>query len=230
MTIKNQQTNAYSLPLNTGNEKSFYPVRRIICIGRNYAEHAKEMGHNPNDAPPFFFYKPLTALRDASQAIDWKLPAYSQNVHYELELAIAIGNKVTNTNPESGICAAGLSLDMTCRDIQQNAKALGRPWETAKGFDHSAPCSTLHAADWTAIKTLGDFSLYHNNKRVQRGNIKEMIWPIPELLKQLLAFTELDYGDLILTGTPAGVGQVTTGDRLHAKIEGLACDIDMNIE
>ena len=229
MTPKTIKPHLYSLPLKNDSNNNRYFVRRIICIGRNYAEHAREMGHNPEEAPPFFFYKPLTALCDASKPIKWKLPTYSRNVHYELEVAIAINKEVTSTNPESAILAAGLSLDMTCRDIQQLSKAAGRPWATAKGFDHSAPCSTLQAIDWTGLKKLGDFSLRQNNKQVQLGNIAEMVWSIPELITELSLYTQLDYGDLILTGTPAGVGAVAAGDKLEANIDGMSCAISIDI-
>lgn len=228
MTRIIHRPNSHSLPLN--NNEARYNVRRIICIGRNYAEHAKEMGHNPSEAPPFFFYKPLTALCDASEPINWTLPAYSQNVHYELEVAIAIGKKTTSNNPEQAIFACGLSLDMTCRDTQQQAKAAGRPWATAKGFDHSAPCSALHTISWEELKHLGDFTLYKNQQQVQQGNVNQMVWPIPELLIELSKYTQLDDGDLILTGTPAGVGPVVEGDQLEAKIDGLPCTMTINIQ
>ncbi|HEY7771710.1 MAG TPA: fumarylacetoacetate hydrolase family protein [Marinagarivorans sp.] len=230
MIYKTSQPRTYSLPLHDKNNKVPYHVRRLICIGRNYAEHAKEMGHEPAEAPPFFFYKPLTALCNASQPVEWTLPAYSHNVHYELEVSVAIGSQVTASSPESAICGIGLALDMTCRDIQQTCKAQGRPWETAKGFDFSAPCSALHSRSWQEINSLGKFSLLNNGKPVQQGTIKDMIWSIPELLRQLSEFTELDEGDLILTGTPAGVGQVQPGDQLRATFEGLACELAIDIK
>lgn len=224
-------TLAYTGNHNTGKT---YNVRRIICLGRNYAEHAKEMGHDPSEAPPFFFYKPTTALLAIVAKPDtgtaWEMPHYSSEVHHELELAIAIGKKVTAKNPEQGIIAAGIALDMTCRDIQQQAKQAGRPWETAKGFDHSAPCSTLFHSNWADLQKLGDFTLTKNTHEVQRGNIHQMIWSIPALLTELLKFTALDNGDLILTGTPAGVGPVKSGDELLAKIEGTNCQLHLKIK
>lgn len=229
MTYKTSQPRTYSLPLHDNNHESPYYVRRLICIGRNYAEHAKEMGHDPKEAPPFFFYKPLTALCDASQPIAWKLPAYSGNVHYELEVTVAIGSRVTASSPESAICGVGLALDMTCRDIQQSCKSQGRPWETAKGFDHSAPCSALHARSWEEINNLGNFSLLKNEEIAQQGAIEQMIWSIPELLIQLSQYTQLDEGDLILTGTPSGVGSVAPGDQLRAHFEGLPSEITLNV-
>ena len=195
----------------------FY-VRRIICIGRNYAEHAKEMGHQPDEAPPFFFYKPITALVDASNGCTLNLPAYSQNVHHELELSIAIGQTVTPDSLSDAVAGFGLALDMTCRDTQQQAKSNGRPWDTAKGFDHSAPCSSLKAAGWEELQQLGEFQLTNNGKVVQSGRHQDMIWPIPQLLNELQKYTQLDYGDLILTGTPAGVAAVESGDQLVANL------------
>ncbi len=211
-----------------------FDVRRIICIGRNYSEHAKEMGHDPERSVPFFFYKPLTSLfpvnPNKAQGRVWSMPHYSQNVHHELEVAIAIGGKVTALNPEQQIIGAGIALDMTCRDTQQQAKALKQPWATAKGFDHAAPVSTLFQADWQTLQQMGDFTLTKNGQEVQRGNIAQMIWPIPELLLELNKFTQLDKGDLILTGTPAGVGAVNKGDILRAEISQKDCLLEITIQ
>ena len=182
------------------------------------------MGHAPNEAPPFFFYKPITALLPAGLhgtlhaegESPFALPHYSQNIHHELELAIAIGQKPNEWAPEQAIAGCGLALDMTCRDTQTDSKKAGRPWDTAKGFDYSAPCSDLIAMSWSDIEALGDFTLTNNGERVQKGNITEMIWPIPQLITEVMRYTQLGYGDIILTGTPAGVGRVTQGDRLKA--------------
>ncbi|MDZ7925280.1 MAG: fumarylacetoacetate hydrolase family protein [Marinagarivorans sp.] len=218
-----------------GNNPSltYFRVRRIICIGRNYSEHAKEMGHDPEREAPFFFYKPLTSLFPVSpnnaQSRAWSMPHYSQNVHHELEVAIAIGGKVTGNNPEQRIIGAGIALDMTCRDVQQQAKALKQPWATAKGFDHAAPVSPLFETDWIKLQQIGDFTLTKNGHEVQRGNIAQMIWPIPALLLELSRFTQLDKGDLILTGTPAGVSAVNKGDVLRAAISQQNCALEIEI-
>ncbi|WP_053979619.1 fumarylacetoacetate hydrolase family protein [Marinagarivorans algicola] len=245
------------LPLYNSQQKVIdYPVRRIICIGRNYADHAKEMEQKfPVDtqpqnsllkeAPPFFFYKPLTALvppcgntppdSGTTSPIEWRLPTYSQNVHYETEICIAIGGKLTLNNLDqiedldNAIIGAGIALDMTCRDIQQTAKKGGRPWAAAKGFDYSAPCSALMACDWESLQKTPAFLLHKNNAPVQHGNLNNMIWPIPALLAELSRFTQLDVGDLILTGTPAGVGSVTKGDHLKAQLINTACQLELNI-
>lgn len=245
------------LPLYDNQKKvSDYPVRRIICIGRNYADHAKEMGQmfpersqkingSAQEAPPFFFYKPLTALapfcdntpssHGVASPIKWRQPTYSQNIHYETEICIAIGSKLTLNNSgeiqnlDSAIAGAGIALDMTCRDTQQTAKKDGRPWATAKGFDHSAPCSALMACDWASLQKTPEFALHKNDTQVQHGNLNDMIWPIPALLAQLSRFTQLDVGDLILTGTPAGVGQVTQGDHLRAELINTFCQIELSV-
>jgi len=223
------QTQLPSLPLHQNTTSVPFYVRRIICIGRNYAEHAKEMGHNPNEAPPFFFYKPLTALTHASHAIKLAIPSYTHNLHHELELSIAIGQAPTPDQPENAILGCGIALDMTCRDTQKNAKNAGRPWDTAKGFDGSAPCSALQSATWQSIQQAGEFTLTNNAQRVQTGHPKDMIWPIPSLIQKIQAYTQLDYGDLILTGTPAGVGQVNKGDTLQAAYPGMNVALTVDI-
>lgn len=231
-----------------------YPVRRLICIGRNYAEHAQEMGQKyikgtTTQQPPFFFYKPVTALfcTNAASCLrpsKWTKPTFSQNVHHEIEIFIAIGNKVTrsdldltddsNSNSSqslnAAIIGAGIALDMTCRDTQQIAKDNGRPWAAAKGFDHSAPCSGLMECNWASLQNTPEFALYKNNQRVQHGNINHMIWPIPALLKELSRFTQLDVGDIILTGTPAGVGPVHKGDTLKAELINTPCQFELIID
>lgn len=235
------QSHFSTLPLISGSSADAiepYAVRRIICIGRNYEEHAKEMGHAPNEAPPFFFYKPITALLPAgihgttyaAGESPFQLPHYSQNIHHELELAIAIGHKPNEDAPEQAILGCGLALDMTCRDTQAESKKGGRPWDTAKGFDYSAPCSDLIAMNWNEIEALGDFTLTHNEQCVQKGNITQMIWPIPQLITEVMRSTQLDYGDIILTGTPAGVGAVNKGDTLKAYCDDERLTLNLNIE
>lgn len=225
-----QPPNIPAIPLinSQGLSEPFY-ARRIICIGRNYEDHAIEMGHAPNEAPPFFFYKPLTALCDEAQLLQWPLPVYSDTVHHELEVAIAIGRTPTFDKPEDAIAGFGIALDMTCRDIQKTVKAQGRPWATAKGFDYSAPCSSLIKGGWQELQHNPAFSLTKNGRLVQQGNIHDMIWPIPALLKQLQNFTTLGAGDLILSGTPAGVGEVVSGDILEAAINGTNAALTLTI-
>lgn len=197
----------------------FRPVR-IICIGRNYADHAREMGHDPAQEPPFFFFKPITALaRDGT----FVMPSYSREVHYELELLIALeqgGRNLSLQQAKSCVGGFGLGLDMTCRDIQRQAKEAGRPWELAKGFDGSAPCTAIAPGSFDDLDSLGTMTLKRNGEVVQQSHWRDMIWSIPELLQHISRHIALQPGDLVFTGTPAGVGPVEAGDRLEARMEG----------
>lgn len=197
----------------------FRPVR-IICIGRNYADHAKEMGHNPDREMPFFFFKPITALaRDG----DFVLPHYSKEVHHELELLVALdqgGRNLSEQQVRNCVAGFGLGLDMTCRDIQRQAKEAGRPWDLAKGFDGSAPCTAIAQGTFADLERLGTMTLRRNGAIVQRGHWRDMIWSVPELLRHISTLIALQPGDLIFSGTPAGVGPVAAGDRLEASMEG----------
>lgn len=209
----------YTLPI--ANSEGSFSVNKIICIGRNYSEHAREMGHDPACEPPFFFFKPHSAL--AQNGADFIYPHYSQQVEHELELVIAIGKSGYQIAPENaGELVAGFAvgLDMTCRDIQKEAKKMGRPWELAKGFDGSAPCTTLVPGNLSDLEAFGELVLTRNGKEVQRGDWRDMVWPIPELIAQVSHYIKLEAGDLIFTGTPAGVGPVVVGDELVASLEG----------
>ena len=186
-----------------------FPVRRIYCVGRNYNEHVKEMGGEVGRDPPFFFMKPADAI-----VLDghFPYPTMSADVHHEIELVVALG--------EGGkIFGHAVGLDMTRRDLQAAAKKLGRPWDTAKGFDHSAPISAIVSG--TAPLTNGAITLDVNGTRCQTGDISEMIWSIAEIIAELGTLYALKTGDLIFTGTPAGVGAVQIGDRLEAAIAGV---------
>ncbi len=207
----------------------FRPVR-IICIGRNYADHAREMGHDPEREPPFFFFKPITALARAGRFV---LPDYSKEVHYELELLVALDQGGRNLNEQQAqecVAGFGLGLDMTCRDIQREAKAAGRPWELAKGFDGSAPCTAIAQGTFSDLEQFGTMTLERNGEIVQRGHWRDMIWSVPELLQHLSRYLALQPGDLIFTGTPAGVGPVVAGDRLEARMEGFPKTLSLRIE
>lgn len=197
----------------------FVPLR-IICIGRNYADHAREMGHDPAREAPFFFFKPLTALAGAGEFV---LPHYSSEVHHELELVVALGQggrALDARQAELSVAGFALGLDMTCRDIQRQAKAAGRPWELAKGFDGSAPCSAIAAGTFSDLTNFGPMTLSRNGQLVQKGHWQDMIWSVPELLQHISHYVALHPGDLVMTGTPAGVGPVTAGDRLEAEMQG----------
>lgn len=216
------------LPVAQSNQP--FPVSKIICIGRNYAEHAREMGHDPDREPPFFFFKPLSAL--SLPGSDFVYPPYSQQVEHEIELVIAIGKAGARIAAEQAgdhLAGFALGLDMTCRDIQKQAKQLGRPWELAKGFDGSAPCSPLVRGTLVDLEGWGDLVLTRNGQEVQRGNWRDMVWSIPELIAQVSHYIALAEGDLIFTGTPAGVGPVQPGDELIARLEGFPESLQLRV-
>jgi fumarylpyruvate hydrolase len=196
-----------SLPI-AGSDVRF-PVHRVYCVGRNYAEHVKEMGGEVWRDPPFFFAKPPDALVTDGR---FPYPGSSSDVHHEVELVVALG-------PEARIFGHAVGLDMTRRDLQAAAKKLGRPWEVAKGFDHSAPIGAIVPA--TAALSAGAITLDVNGERRQSGDVSEMIWSVPEIIAELGKLFTLQAGDLIFTGTPSGVGLVARGDRLDAEIAGL---------
>lgn len=225
MTISIPRTTSL---VDTQSAESF-ACQRIICIGRNYAEHAKEMGHDPQREPPFFFFKPLSAINLSGKL---SLPTYSNEVHYELELVLALSGGGKDLNPaqaEACIGGVALGLDMTCRDIQGQAKKQGRPWELAKGFDHSAPITAIGAAGFADLQTLGEMNLLKNGNEVQRGHWQDMLWSPAELLQQVSHYIALQAGDLIFTGTPAGVGPVQAGDRLSGRLQGFSQTLELQI-
>ena len=200
-----------------GSEARF-PVRRVYCVGRNYNDHVKEMGGVVGRDPPFFFMKPADALVTDGR---FPYPTESHDVHHEIELVVTLG---ANRQP----FGYAVGLDMTRRDLQAAAKKLGRPWETAKSFDHSAPIGAIVAAAEIGQPRSGAMSLDVNGERRQSGDISEMIWDVSEIIAELGRLFELHAGDVIFTGTPAGVGPVQRGDRLHAAIEGIgALDVEV---
>jgi fumarylpyruvate hydrolase len=199
-----------------------FPVGRIFCVGRNYADHAREMGDDPNREPPFFFMKPGSAI--LPEGFDFPYPALSQNVHYEFELVVAIGIGGANipaTESLKHIYGYAAGLDMTRRDLQDQAKSLRRPWEAGKSFDHSAPCSRIMPAVRIGHPNRGSIRLDVNGKRAQDSDISALIWKIPEIVAELSKLFTLAPGDLIFTGTPAGVGPVQRGDILNGSVEGV---------
>ncbi len=218
----------YALPIVGSNTE--FPINKIICIGRNYAEHAREMGHDPEREPPFFFFKPQSAL--AQNGDDFIYPHFSQQVEHELELVVAIGKSGANISVAEArhyVFGFAVGLDMTCRDRQKEAKQLGRPWELAKGFDGSAPCTAIQPGSLADLEKYGDLVLTRNGEEVQRGNWRDMVWPIPELIAQISRYFKLETGDLIFTGTPAGVGPVNVGDKLEARVEGFSQQLTVKI-
>ena len=218
----------YALPIAQSDTQ--FPVNKIICIGRNYAEHAREMGHDPEREPPFFFFKPQSAL--AQNGEDFIYPHFSRQVEHEIELVVAIGKSGANisaTDAADYVFGFAVGLDMTCRDLQKEAKQQGRPWELAKGFDGSAPCTAIQPGSLNDLEQFGDLVLTRNGTEIQRGNWSDMVWPIPELIAQVSHYIKLEEGDLIFTGTPAGVGPVQKGDDLIATLEGFSQTLTLTI-
>lgn len=200
-----------------------FPVRRIYCVGRNYAAHAVEMGHDPGKEPPFFFQKNPENL--VSDGRDFPYPDMTSDVHHEVELVAALqggGRNIAVNDALSHVYGYAVGLDMTRRDLQAELKKAGRPWEAAKAFEDSAPCSPLLRAAEIGHPSEGAIWLQVNGEIRQSGNINQMIWKMPEIIAELSNLFELAPGDLIMTGTPAGVGAIQRNDVLHAHIAGVA--------
>lgn len=205
----------------TGRTEKF-AVHRVYCVGWNYAEHVREMGSEPDREPPVFFMKPPDALVPGGGQI--KYPPATENLHYEVELVVAVGARGANIDASvatDAIFGYAVGLDMTRRDLQAHAKKHGQPWALSKGFDQSAPISAIHAADDVGHRSRGTIWLEVNGERRQEGDLSQMIWNVPEIVQYLSRFFELQPGDLIFTGTPAGVSAVVSGDRLKGGIDGI---------
>jgi fumarylpyruvate hydrolase len=205
-----------------GSERRFQ-VHRVYCVGRNYAAHAIEMGHDPDREPPFFFQKnPDTLLASGSE---FPYPDKTEDVHYELELVVALKSGGRNIPEDRALdCVFGyaVGLDMTRRDLQGQAKKMGRPWEVGKAFDHSAPCTEVVCADAIGHPDSGAVWLRVNGVLRQNGDLNQMIWKVPEIIAYLSGLFTLAPGDLIYSGTPAGVGATVRGDTLHGGVDGVA--------
>jgi len=207
------------LPIRGSNES--FPVRRIYCIGRNYADHAIEMGHDPNKEPPFFFQKNAQNV-DTSGTFPY--PPQTSDVHHEMELVVALksgGADISLENALEHVYGYGLGLDMTRRDLQGEAKKLGRPWEVGKSFEKSAPMSELVPASETGHLDQGRICLKVNGEIKQDGDLNQMIWKVPEMIAYLSRFYDIAGGDLIMSGTPAVVGPIQRGDKMECEIERL---------
>lgn len=195
-----------------------FPVRRIFCVGRNYAEHAREMGHDPDAEPPFFFTKPADAVVESGATIPY--PPATSNFHHEAELVVAIGatgRDVTEADALSLVWGYAAGNDLTRRDMQAAAKAARRPWDMSKGFDHSAVIGAIRqgAAPTGRIRCTVDGVI------TQDADLADMIWPVAGIIAHLSRLVELQAGDLIMTGTPAGVGPILRGQRCEVKIDDL---------
>jgi len=199
-----------------------FPVRRIFCVGRNYAEHAREMGHDPNREPPFFFTKPADAVVDDGATLPY--PPHTENLHHEAELVVAIGTggaDVEVADALNHIWGYGVGNDLTRRDMQAKAKEMCRPWDMAKGFDNSAICGPLHPVSSIGHPTKGRITALVDGQLRQDGDIADMIWPVADVIAFLSSLVTLATGDLIYTGTPAGVGPIARGQSCTITIEGL---------
>ena len=209
-----------SLPI-VGSELRF-PVGRIYCVGRNYADHAREMGHDPDREPPFFFMKPANAVVQNDSTIAY--PVGTADCHHEIELVVAIGTGGSSIAPDKAldhVWGYGVGLDMTRRDVQGQAKKMGRPWEMGKAFDESAPMTALSPAASIGHLAQGAIWLKINGEMRQQGDLAMQIWNVQEQISHLSNLVTLQPGDLIMTGTPAGVGRVHKGDKLEGHVDGV---------
>jgi fumarylpyruvate hydrolase len=211
-----------------------FPVRRIFCVGRNYAAHAREMGHDPDREPPFFFTKPADAIvicADPKNPTRVAYPPATKNLHHEMELVVAMksgGSDIPVEKALEHVYGYGVGLDMTRRDLQSDMKKLGRPWCIGKAFDQSAPIGPITPFDGIGELNAGNIRLTVNGVERQASDVSMLIWSVPEIIEHVSAAWTLAPGDLIMTGTPEGVAAVVRGDRLHGEVDGLvAIDVDI---
>jgi fumarylpyruvate hydrolase len=199
-----------------------FPVRRIICVGRNYAAHAREMGRDPDREPPFFFLKPADTVVDDGTTVPY--PPETNNLHYEIELVVAIGKAGFDIPVERAldhVFGYAVGIDLTRRDLQLQAREQGRPWDWGKGFDRSAPIAPLHTVSEVGHPSAGRLWLAVNGQVKQDADISKLIWPVPDIISIASRSMELRPGDLIMTGTPEGVGPVQRGDVMTGGLDGL---------
>jgi len=204
-------------------QQAQFPVRRIYCVGRNYAAHAREMGKDPDREPPFFFMKPADAIVPGGGDVQY--PPGTSDLHHEIEMVVALhrgGRNIAPANALEHVFGYAVGLDLTRRDLQGEAKKMGRPWDFGKSFDQSAPITAIYPVSTYGHHETGRISLHVNGELRQQGDLAEMIWSVPETIAYLSEYYRLEPGDLIFTGTPAGVGAVGPGDKLLGKVEGLA--------
>lgn len=213
-------------------ETDVFPVRRIYCIGRNYAAHSREMGSDPTREPPFFFQKPTDAIQNVKigEVADHPYPSLTKNYHYEVELVAALKSGGTNIPAEKAldhVYGYALGLDMTRRDLQRAMGDEKKPWEIGKSFDHAAVIGPIHPVAKTGHMTKGPISLAVNGTVKQSSDLDKMIWSVAEQIAKLSEAFELKAGDIIYSGTPENVGPVVKGDVLLCKLQGLP---DMSIK
>ena len=208
-----------SLPVRGTSER--FPVRRIYCIGRNYADHAIEMGHDPEREPPFFFQKNAENIDSSGE---FPYPPETNDVHFEVEMIVALKSGGTNIERAEAmqlVFGYGVGLDMTRRDLQGEMKKLGRPWEIGKAFERSAPMGPLVSINETGQLDSGVISLSVDGTVRQNGDLNQMIWKVPEQIAYLSRFYDIAAGDLIMSGTPAGVGSIHKGEIMECRVDGL---------
>ena len=208
----------YVLPVAGSDEQ--FPVNRIFCVGRNYAAHAREMGKDERE-PPFFFMKPATSITTKAE---FPYPPGTSDVHHEMEMIVALakgGRDIPENEALDCVYGYGVGLDMTRRDLQGEAKKLGRPWEIGKAFDYAAPCSGLKRAADIGHPATNRITLDVNGERRQDSTLDKMIWNVPETIAYISRYFELLPGDIIMTGTPEGVAAIVKGDRLAGEVEGV---------
>lgn len=208
-----------SVAIEGRNER--FPVHRIYCVGRNYADHAREMGSDPRRESPVFFMKPADALVESGATVPY--PSRTANFHHEIELVVALGKGGRDIPAAQALeCVFGYAVgnDFTRRDLQQNSRSSGLPWDTGKGFDHSAAISAIRPASQGHISS-GRIWLSVNGRTRQQADLADMIWPVPEIIAELSSLFALTAGDLIYTGTPAGVGALRKADKVEGGIDGV---------
>ena len=213
---------AWSVPsVSVIGETGTFPVRRIYCVGRNYAAHAREMGHSGKE-DPFFFCKPADAIVASGAILPY--PSATKNLHHEIELVVALksgGRNIASAKALDHVYGYATGLDMTRRDLQDAAKKAGRPWDMGKGFDQSAPITPIQPAAKIGHPAKGKIWVKVNGQTKQQGDLADMIWNVPETIAYLSGLVTLQPGDLIYSGTPAGVGPVKAGDKLEGHVDGV---------
>jgi fumarylpyruvate hydrolase len=220
MTYVIQPPATVSLPVRGSDSR--FPVHRVYCVGRNYAAHAIEMGHDPDREPPFFFQKNPDNLLSEGQ--DFPYPTMTEDVHHEIEMVVALkqgGDDIPEDRALDCVYGYAVSLDMTRRDLQGEMKKQGRPWEIGKAFEHSAPCGPIVPAEEIGHPDHGAVWLKINGEMRQEGDLNQMIWKVPEMITYLSRLFTLQPGDIIMSGTPAGVGPVVRGDKMLGFVEGV---------